>query len=160
MASNGHGDGVDVQQRRRLHYGARPRGMQDDRTAPSRQRAEWFGGYVIETQVIPGEVERLASAFSDEIVTRIDFIAASEGGLELSSYRVGGGFGPVRLNASISSGGGEPRFAEGQIRRMAVDTRAKVLARGASIDSSTRKVIVTIHPHRAGFEIDVTVSYR
>jgi hypothetical protein len=38
--------------------------------------------------------------------------------------------------------------------------RAKIQARAMSIDSATRKVIVTIYQRGQGYDIEVTISYR
>src|SRR3954468_24920594 len=83
------------------------------------------GGYVTATQVISVLSERLAEAFSQEILVKTDLLASSEGEIELSSHRDGGDFGRIMLSVSTSSARQEPRYAAADIRRLAMDVRAK-----------------------------------
>ena len=118
------------------------------------------GGHVVGTQAISAESAALAEAFSRELYVKTDLLAAAEGEIELSAYREDGKFGGIVLTTSTSSARCEPRFSTVQIRRLAMDVRAKVAARASAINESTRQVSVTIYPRQKTFDIDVAVIYR
>jgi hypothetical protein len=111
-------------------------------------------------QVISSESEQLADAFSQEILVKSDLVCTAEGEITLSAHRTDSGFGRVVLNTSTSSARRELRSDSANVRRLAADVRAKIQARAVSIDAATRKVTVTIHQRRAGYDIVVTISYR
>lgn len=115
---------------------------------------------MVETQVATVESQRLADAFGQEIQVKAELIAASEGQIELTAHRESSGFERIVVNTSTSSARRQPRFTAAQIRRLAMDVRAAILAHSFSISDSARKVTVTIHARHAGFSIDVVVSYR
>jgi len=119
-----------------------------------------FGGYVIQAQAISVESDQLADAFSQEILVKTPLIAASEGEIKLSAQREGAEFSKIILSSSTSSARRAPLLSDGQVRRLAMDVRAKVLTHASAIDATARKVAVTIYPRRTTFDIDVTITYR
>ena len=118
-----------------------------------------IGGHVTAIQVTSVESERLADAFSREILVKIDLLAASEGKIELTAHREAGEFQRILLCTSTSSARRTSRCTPGDIRRLAMDVKAKVLAHAWKIDSATSKVTVAIHPRGGGYEIEVMVVF-
>jgi hypothetical protein len=124
-----------------------------------RRDGERYGGFVIETQVVTEESQRLVDAFRQELIVKADLIAASEGKIELTAHREGGRFERVLVSTSSSSARRGSRRTTVDIRRLAEDVRAKVQTNAWKIDSATSKVVVAIHPHHKTFEIQVMVSF-
>lgn len=118
-----------------------------------------LGGYVIGTQTVPVEIQKLADDVSRAIVDNADRIAAAQGEIALVAHREAGRFGRLTLKATTLLVPSRQRFDSGQINRLAADARAKILAEAASIGATVNVVTLRIHSRGQGYVIGLGVEF-
>ena len=117
---------------------------------------------MVETQVATVDSGRFVDALGQELLVKADQVIASEGKIELTAYCDKGQIQRILLSTTTSSARRAARLTVADVRRLASDVQAKVRARLAKIDWTTRRVIVTLYPmpNGAGFEIEVSITDR